>query len=192
MPEQKGFAEPANKTQIADLIAANLYDSKIMPELEAYVEAQVKANAYDFDANRHLLQQYKFSPDSAKPEVVEKILLLALLQLPQKHFLACTYLLSSKLIEEDSIKRLAKLHNLLQVGQFKKFWEELADAKTRAIADKISNFDSSVRRFIAGAVADTYQSIPIDGLCLFVCLFCWFCFAFWPLCYCFGAAMLCV
>ena len=164
MPEQKSFSEPANKAQIAELIAANAYDAKIMPELEAYVDAQVKANAYDFDANRHLLQQYKNSPDSAKTDFVEKILLLALLQLPQKHFLACTYLLSSKLREEDTVKRLLKLHSLLQVGQFKKFWAEVSDAKTRAVVDKVPNFDSFVRRFMASAVADTYQSIPVKVL----------------------------
>ena len=116
MPEHKETAEPGNKAEIADLISANMYDAKILSDLEGYVNAQVKTGTYDFDANRHLLQQYKFSPDTARIEVVEKVLLLALLQLPQKHFLACTYLLQSKMHDEESVKKLLRLHNLLQTG----------------------------------------------------------------------------
>jgi hypothetical protein len=160
--EQKQASDPLpdNHQDIKATIKANLYDTKVLDDLEKYVVQQAKDNTYDFDANRHLLKLYTFAPDTIKIDTVQKILLLSLKQLPFPHFLACTYLLREKLHEDEEIKQLMKLSNLLETAQFKKYWQAAEESKTRTMLDKIPTFDASIRSFIATTIENTYQTIP--------------------------------
>lgn len=162
--ETSGDPFPENHAEIKALIKANAYDTKVLSDLEKYVVAQVKTGTYDFDANRYLLKLYTFAPDTIKIDVVQKVLLLSLKQLPQPHFLACTYLLREKLHEDEEIKRLVKLSGLLETAQFKKYWQEVQESKTRTMLDKIPKFDASIRKFIASTIANTYQTIPLSSV----------------------------
>lgn len=171
------FKEPATQAEIHDLIENNLFDaSKISNTLENYVDEQVKTGTYDFKANRHLLQLFNLAPNKAdttdeerkvtarKTDVVEKILLLALAQLPLPHFLACTYLVHGKMHDLESVKLLTHLHTCIEAGNFPKFWTQLSDPKTKALVGKLPQFEDALRSFVASTLADVYQGISVDDL----------------------------
>jgi len=149
---------------IADLIENNLYDVKIAPKLEEYLQHQTKTGKNDFEANRHLLKLYVLSPETCKQDILGLILIKALSALPSNDFLACSYLLPENLHEMEPIKTLFKLANLLETGQFKQFWKELSVSPPSVISliSTVNGFHDSIRLFIGTIVSCTYQSVPVD------------------------------
>jgi len=151
--------------EIEELLINNPYDVKILSQLESYVLAQTKnPAAYDFDANRHLLKLYTADPDAIKMDMVQKVLVLALMHLPHPHFLACTYLLREDIHDDDHLKGIFKLSALLEHAQFPKFWKEAKESKLRAVLEKCVGFDDAIRDFICSIVQSTYQSISMSLL----------------------------
>lgn len=85
-----------------------------------------------------------------------------LMQLPNNDFLLCLYLIPESLVkkvfffkkklnldfknkqEEDPIKQIIHLYNLLQQAQFASFWNEVKNH--RSVLDKVLGFDDSVRQ----------------------------------------------
>lgn len=152
------------KQDIAELIANNLYDTAILNDLESYVNTQAKTSEYDFDANRHLLKLYLFAPDTIKVDVLSKILLMSLMQLPESDFVACTCLIPARQHDEDEIRTIFKLSTLLESAQFKRFWNVLAEDKVKKIVSAVPDFDVAVRKFIGVTVSNAHQSIPTATL----------------------------
>jgi len=145
------------------LIAKNLYDVKILPQLESYVKLQVKENSYDFEANRHLLKLYLFSPGEIKVSILGQILVKALMALPETDFLACLYLIPAHLHQQEPVETLVRLADLLETAQFSKFWKERFSGSpsdpARAVIDGVKGFDDAVRSFITTTVSITYRRI---------------------------------
>lgn len=150
--------------EIEQLLIDNPYDTKILSTLEQHVLHQVKTGEYDFDANRHLLKLYTVEPSGIKMDMVQKILVMALMQLPHNHFLACKYLLREDLHNDDHVKGIFKLESLLETAQFVKFWKEASDSKIRTVLDKISGFDDAIRSFMCSVIESAYQSISVSLL----------------------------
>lgn len=143
--------------EMAALIAANLYDTQILPDLEDYVNFQAKTGTYDFDANRHLLKLYLFAPDTIKIEVVHKLLVKALMNLPETDFLSCICMLPLKLHEVEPVRSLIGLADLLETAQFKTFWNKARDNEQ---VHRVKGFESAIREFVAITVRSTYQMVP--------------------------------
>lgn len=169
---QSGSKDPENKAEIHELIGNNMFDANaLLVKLEEYVSQQVTDGTYDFKANRQLLQLYNLAPMGSdntqalekKCQVVEKILLLSLAQLPLPHFLACTFLVQGGK-EMESMRVLSHLHYTLESGSFASFWAEAAEAKTRGLLSKLPGIDDAMRRFICLAVMDSYQELPSSDL----------------------------
>ena len=74
-------AVAAQTARIHDLIAKNLYDTKIVPELEENVRFQIKNNSYDPDSNRELLKLYAVAPDMASEPILARLLLKCLMEM---------------------------------------------------------------------------------------------------------------
>ena len=58
---------------------------------------QATQNTYDLDANLALLRFYQFQPQDCKIDVLAKVLLKALAQLPSSDFKTCLHLLPEQL-----------------------------------------------------------------------------------------------
>lgn len=132
---------------------------------------QIKNGSYDAESNRELLKLYAIAPDMLKPEVLSRLLLKALMELPAPEFTSALYLLPAALQSSlDSVKFLCKLHALLDTCAFKKFWSEVS--AWRAVQSnaaqvnfaEVSGFDSAVRRFITVTLAATYSTISSQSL----------------------------
>ena len=66
------MAVAAGKAVLAD--AEKRYTAGAIPALEAAVEAQIADGSYDFELNLALLNLYQLHTDSAKEEVLVKVL----------------------------------------------------------------------------------------------------------------------
>jgi translation initiation factor 3 subunit K len=61
-----------------------------------------------------------------------------------------------------TILRIAYLANLLELCQFKKFWQE--KSQDANLISQISGFDDSVRKFVCHVVNITYQTVDKTAL----------------------------
>lgn len=125
--------------------------------LTEYLDAQCKNNQYDFEANTALLKLFQFNPNLFKSEVVEKILLKALTNLPHPDFILCELLIDSSKLTQGSIQEIITLHQRLELCQFRTFWSELS-AQEELFKD-IEGFKESIRNFVCHVVGITYQNI---------------------------------
>lgn len=133
------------------------YNSNNLPKFHRYVELQVTDNFYDLEANLAVLKLYQFFPQLYQTEIACWILLKAITNLPNTDFVLCRCLLGPSQMEDLSIVRIAYLANLLELCQFKKFWQE--KSQDQNLISLITGFDDSIRKFICHVVNITYQSI---------------------------------
>jgi len=133
------------------------YNQNNLPKFQRYVELQVSDNFYDLEANLAVLKLYQFFPHLYQPEIAYWILLKAITNLPHSDFVLCRCLLGPSQMEDLNIIRIAYLSNLLELCQFKKFWQEKAQDQT--LLSQINGFDDSIRKFICHVVNISYQTI---------------------------------
>ena len=145
------------------LTESNRYDPSIVPQLEAYVETQCADQTYDIEANLALLKLYQFHPETLKVPLVAKVLVKALMNLPQTDYLACMYLVPERVLDEEPIKTVAAVAALLETCSFRKFWEEAAPLRAELLAGT-PGFDTAVRNFMLRTFEITYQSVPAAHL----------------------------
>jgi len=147
---------------IKELINNNMYDQKILSHLEDYVNHQYRFDQYDIVSYLHLLRIYALYPDSIKLEVIAKILVKALVNLPNTDVLSVTNLLPERLHAMEPIKTILKLVNLMETCQYKKFWKEAEQAKN--VWEQCLNFETRIREAISLTVSHTYRSISLSLL----------------------------
>lgn len=92
-------AEPQDKrAQLAEdmeiHIEDTLYDQNELGPLEDYVNKQVAETAnYDFESNLYLMKMYSLYPNTAKKDIVVKMLIKAMMNLPETDFTSLVYLI---------------------------------------------------------------------------------------------------
>lgn len=150
--------------ELEQLVADNPYDPKIKAQLEGAVAHQAKSGEYFFNANRQLLKLYALESKTANMDAVQTVLVMALMQMPQPHFLACKYLLPEELHSNPEVRDVFQLSSLLETAQFAKFWKEAGEKFARGALDKVQGFDAAIRTFICTVVEATYQSIDTAKL----------------------------
>ena len=75
-------------------IEDNLYDETKLKQLEDYVNKQISEEAlYDFHSNLYLMKMYSLYPSKAKKNIVIKLLLKAMMNLPESDFTSLVYLI---------------------------------------------------------------------------------------------------
>lgn len=125
--------------------------------LTEYLDQQCKNNEYDLEANSAILKLYQFNPGLFKSEVVEKILLKALTNLPHPDFILCELLIDSSKLSDGGIQDIILMHQRLELCQFKTFWAELTAHED--LFSEILGFKESIRNFVCHVVGITYQNI---------------------------------
>lgn len=125
--------------------------------LSQYLEAQCKNNEYDLDANQAILKLFQFNPTYFKNDVVEKILLKALTNLPHPDFILCVLLIDSSKLDQGNITTIIDMHKQLELCQFKGFWKSLEQQED--LVEGIVGFKDSIRNFACHIVGIAYQHI---------------------------------
>lgn len=147
-----------NKEEIASkLKGIERYNPVHIDILTEYLDAQCKNNQYDLEANQAILKLFQFNPTLFKSEVVEKILLKALTNLPHPDFILCELLIDSSKLTSGNIQEIILMHQRLELCQFKTFWAELTGHDS--LYEEIKGFKESIRNFICHVVGITYQHI---------------------------------
>jgi translation initiation factor 3 subunit K len=140
----------------------NRYNPENLNTLEQYLEMQVLENGYDLEANLTILKLYQFNPDYYRSNVACRILMKALTNLPYPDFVLCKCLLTADQMEDQHIKTILYLGDLMEMCKFPDVWKVLRE--TPGIYDRINGFEESVRRYICHIIGITCQKISRDSL----------------------------
>jgi translation initiation factor 3 subunit K len=89
--------------QINKLLQADRYSPEIIPQLEKFVQQQVDSKTYHLEANLALLKLYQFHSDKANVQIISRILIKALMNMPSTDFLLAAYLISEKNVSINRI-----------------------------------------------------------------------------------------
>ena len=148
---------------VAELIANNLYDTRIVPQLEDYVLQQVRTSTYDFPPNRHLLSLYLSSPDLIRHDILRHLLFLSLAAYPANHFLSLAYLIPLPLQQQQPFSLPFRLHHLLSACLYPRFWAELkAEGPTAGLVS--GGWEERIRLGIGETVGKMYTRVSIYTL----------------------------
>lgn len=142
--------------KVKALLETSRFDKAILPQLEKFID---DSSNYDLEVHLATLKLYQFHPDELKTPTVAKVLMKALMRLPQSDFLACTYLVPERVLDAEPISHIISVAALLERCQFREFWEALAPLATQKAA--LPDFDASVRAFMLRTLEITYQSVPV-------------------------------
>jgi len=140
------------------------YNPHNIATIQHYIDVQVAENGYDLEANLALLKLYQFNPTELSMEYVCKVLLKSLANLPHSDFLLCKSLLSLEILEDETVKSIQSMAEMLETCSFKEFWEKSRTdigKLTRAIA----GFEDNMRKYVCHVISTTYQRIPEERLC---------------------------
>ena len=140
------------------LLEKQRYDPAILPQLEAYIEGK----SYSLDVNLAALKLYQFHPASLKVGTIAKVLVKALMQLPQTDYLACTYLVPERVLDEEPISHITAVAAHLESCHFREFWGALKPLRDAGLLP--AEFDAAARKFMLGTFEITYQSVPLAHL----------------------------
>eukprot|EP00927_Polykrikos_kofoidii_P043152 TRINITY_DN3720_c0_g4_i1.p1 TRINITY_DN3720_c0_g4~~TRINITY_DN3720_c0_g4_i1.p1 ORF type:complete len:221 (+),score=37.75 TRINITY_DN3720_c0_g4_i1:61-723(+) len=139
------------------------YDINILPDLQAHLDEQLKTGSYDVEANLALLKLFLLHPTEldkeARVEIMERVLLKALMAFPAADFSLCMYQIP--MTYHSQLKEVLHLAQWLELAKFTKFWKDAENAESLKQA---VGWQTSVRNFIAGVISATYRSVKIDQL----------------------------
>uniref|UniRef100_A0A182JYG8 Eukaryotic translation initiation factor 3 subunit K n=1 Tax=Anopheles christyi TaxID=43041 RepID=A0A182JYG8_9DIPT len=133
------------------------YNPEHLKVIEAYVEEQARDNQYDLEANLACLKLYQFNPHLLNLDVTYIILLKALTNFPHTDFVLCKCLLLPAQMNDDTVKEIIYLADILEKCDFSLFWTRLA--KHPENYQKITGFHDSIRKFVCHVVDITFQTI---------------------------------
>mmetsp|Transcript_28921 Transcript_28921/g.32437 ORF Transcript_28921/g.32437 Transcript_28921/m.32437 type:complete len:239 (+) Transcript_28921:185-901(+) len=167
--------ERPSREYVESLMTKAPYKTSNQSTLEAYVDAQASGeDSYYFEANKALLKIYQFLPESANPNKVALVLLLAMLEYPSASvdWLALSYLVPERLQTSKPCSTVLRCNNLLDSCKFVEFWETFeslsssvndeatGDKYIKAIAEGGAKKD--LQKGILQAMALTYRSARLD------------------------------
>jgi len=146
------------KGQIKEMLQGiERYNPENIKTLEHYVDLQAREMGYDLEANLALLKLYQFNPTYYRLEVVVQILLKSLMNLPHTDIVLCKCMLTQDILEDPSVKQILFLAEVLEMCQFKTFWDEIT--KGEDLIRSVSGFEDAVRKFVCHVISITYQTI---------------------------------
>lgn len=153
---------------IVGLLEHSAYNPGIVPQLEAYVNAQASnSQQYSFEANRTLLKLYQFFPHLADENYISLVLFLTIVEFPSTDCTALCCLIPEKNQSREPCATLIRCADLLETCQFSQFWLTLQQISTNTKHASLSAFASSpttvakLRRSILTLLSLTYITTPL-------------------------------
>lgn len=136
------------------------YNRNILPELHKCLHSQVQNDWYDCEINLAILKLYQFHPDqdTVDIDVLIKVLIKAIMNLPEPDFQLALYLIPEPYQSMEEVQDLARLVEKLEMGQFKEFWRLYRDRAQ--LFSLFPQFEQTMRAFILDTLSLTYASIP--------------------------------
>ncbi|RKP10309.1 armadillo-type protein [Thamnocephalis sphaerospora] len=133
--------------------------------LEEYLAEQCRQSGSDLQVNLALLKLYQFNDEAVKLDVIATVLAKALVMSPEPDFNLCLYLLNGQIIADEKIACLIALQQLVEEARFVEFWAALeANEVSREAVSGMPDFDTAMRKLIAGVVTAVYQTVSVSVL----------------------------
>lgn len=148
--------------EIATLLEERPFEHSTVGRLESYISHQLSTNTYDCEANKILLKNYQVTNEILNADIVAQILILSVMQLPKTDYLALSYLVPARAAAMPQMKTISKCVDMLESGQFCKFWSEFAKPEVGAIFSVSPNFADAIRNFVLHAVRNAFKNIPLS------------------------------
>lgn len=166
------------------------YNPNHINQLFRYLEYQIRENKYDKEANLSLLKLIQLSLETDDVEtayvylyqdhnvnitevqqnydsvwkiysnIVFKLLIKAMMQMPRSHFTLMKSMINIEHHQHELIGWSFLMYDLLDCCHFEKFWKEIS-----AVPDRVNEFvgfEESVRRYICYAISKTFQNVPLS------------------------------
>ena len=131
--------------------------------LEKALDHECLHNWCDSDINGAILKYYQLCPnETPKIEVLVKILLKSLMQLPDSDFAVNMMMIPEKYQNVEEVKVLCSLAEFLQMAKFVEFWN-LYKANVSLTA-KAVGFEHFARKYIVKMIGLTYREISTELL----------------------------
>ncbi|XP_020592915.1 eukaryotic translation initiation factor 3 subunit K [Phalaenopsis equestris] len=143
---------------VEQLVAVNPYNPDILADLENHVNEQVLSQTYSLDANLCLLRLYQFEPQRMSIQIVERVLIKALMAMPAPDFSLCLFLIPEQVVSNERFKTLIVLSHYLETARFHQFWEEAS--KNLHILEVIPGFEQAIQAYAIHCLSLTYQKVP--------------------------------
>lgn len=160
--EQMDF--PASYEALRPVVEHEYYDHRAVPQLEEYLDEQVKSGTYDFEANKALLKLYQFFPDLCKPETVALLLTKALMNVPSTDFKALMYIVPPALHRCEPVSSLKRGADSLETAKFVDFWQTCLEGDMPGLVEKVPGFKKHIRMFIVHTLATTFQAVKRQNM----------------------------
>ncbi|GHP04704.1 eukaryotic translation initiation factor 3 subunit K [Pycnococcus provasolii] len=156
------------------IAGADRYNDALLADLEANVQRQASMEAtFDTNANYALLRHYltagafhTANQTTSAAHTTARILVLALMRLPEPHFNLALAILPGPVQATPTIAGLAEAAHALETARFADFWTTIgagADAATHPVAAaalSVPGFEDAVRRYALDVVALAYTKAP--------------------------------
>ena len=146
---------PLTAAAATALLEKQRYDAAILPQLEAFVDSA----EYSLDVVLATLKLYQFKPEALKVPTVAKVLVKALMQLPQTDYLACTYLVPERVLDEEPVSQVVAVAAMLESCRFREVWAALKPLRDAGLLGAAPGFDDALREFMLRTFEITYQSV---------------------------------
>lgn len=158
-------AVEGEKLRILARLETDRYNKEVLPELHKCVLSQVQNGWYDCEINLAILKLYQFHPDESTvdTDIMIKILIKAMMNLPEADFLLASYLIPEPYQNLEEVQHLALLVEKLEMAQFKEFW--LLYREKAGMFNLFPTFEQSIRTFILNTLSLTYALVPRRVLC---------------------------
>ena len=129
-----------------------------------YFFVQIQKETYDLEANLALLKLYQFYPTHSNVEVIQKLLLKALLDMPTNAFLLSSYLIPERHHERKEVEPIRTLYHMLEECRFKEFWasQELKDIQE---SSPIPGLETSARTYGYDILSSSHQRYGSGVVC---------------------------
>lgn len=114
------------------------------------------------EANLAVLKLYQFNPHLLNLDVTQTILLKSLTNFPHTDFVLCKCLLLPAQMENDIIREIIYLADILEQCDFTLFWSKVEEKPEMYL--KVTGFYDSIRKFVCHVVGITFQTIEKDYL----------------------------
>ena len=148
-------AELKNSEDAEYHIEQNIYDCDELGPLETYINSQVSQSVdYDFDTNLYVLKMYSLYPSKAVVDIVCKILIKSLMNLPSSDFTSLVYLIPITVDNDQSIRDILDVGKCLEDCNFDKFWQ-LYKHKKETFQD-YTNFEFEIRKCLLIFITSFY------------------------------------
>ncbi|KAF6256180.1 eukaryotic translation initiation factor 3k [Scenedesmus sp. NREL 46B-D3] len=139
------------------------YQPEKLPVLERNLEEQAAgASSYSLDVATAAFRLYQLQPSLARRDLIARVLLRALAQMPKQDYRILIHMLPEKLVAEEPVSSVVLLAQHLEACNLQDFWA--ATGSCRDTISKVPGFQDAIRAYVLHSISITFQRVSMRVL----------------------------